>query len=232
MKKRDQVILASYADGETLQTIADKHGLTRERIRQIVSINDANDEIAAIHFDRKYQARRKKITDAAVTLKAEGKRVTIDRVYDMTHVSIWFISDVLKELNLLEKQPRSPCGTSARYRAGCRCKPCTKAHSFKCLVSSEVRREKRQGYPVRHRPQTVDKYKKMFEVDLWKSPEGYENHRPFATEGLNVACSSCGDNGKGRRGVEYPSGAMLCDRCLQMASLALFSSDIIGQKKV
>lgn len=121
MNERGKTMAAAYAEGYTMDEIAREHGISRQRVHQIIQGS----------YERGHWGKRKKDELRERRLAAHARIVagesTLEEEAEREGVKVVTLRGFFYELGLRLTQPSPEHGTPYRYVRGCRCPECTEA---------------------------------------------------------------------------------------------------------
>lgn len=121
MNERGQAMAAKYAEGYTMDEIAREHGVSRQRVHQIIQNS----------YERGHWGKRKKDALRERRRAAHARIVagesTLDEEAEKEGVTTTTLQTFFYELGLRLTPPSPRHGTAYRYSRGCRCPECTEA---------------------------------------------------------------------------------------------------------
>ena len=130
MKDRDRQILAAYEDAGSFAAVGKAFGLSRERVRQVVTqaTGIGHRERAGADADAKIIAA---VADPAVsTLIGLAARVGIAKsAAHQRLIALGLRDRTLRQFKTRRRAQRAGHGTTTLYRSGCRCDSCRLAHT-------------------------------------------------------------------------------------------------------
>lgn len=146
---RKQEILKVLQNSGTLQNASDQLGISRQRVQQVAK------EFGISMTARRHEAIMEVLTDEVIakhtTLQSLARDLGLYPHFVRNHLKLAgkfgkFTGEEWKAANLPIH------GSTARYRRGCRCAPCTRANSDLCLFNQRKRKGKLLTAPVAHGP--------------------------------------------------------------------------------
>lgn len=139
MSRYDEMLTLYNEGGLTYQEIADRYGVTRQRVQQLIG-----NGIKAAHYGRaKKERRREQMSEVhrAIT----GGVTTVEREADKLGIKPESLVESLRRLGLKFPRKESPLhGTYYRYSRGCRCPEC-KAGQREYFQQMKLREPPRHG---------------------------------------------------------------------------------------
>lgn len=122
MSRQGKMLSLYNKDGLTYQEIADRYGITRQRVQQLIG-----DQIKEAHYGRAKKERREKQFRAAHRALLRGA-TTVEREAEALGIMPQSLRTGLNRLGLKLPVKESPLhGTYYRYSRGCRCPECRAA---------------------------------------------------------------------------------------------------------
>lgn len=114
-----------YSRGLTLQEIADQYGVSRQRVYQIIEPFG----LTSHYGKRKQDERVRRLTEACARIRT-GDSTSSEEAERLGYASAGTLRGALNELGLRlrEEWQAADHGTVRRYRQGCKCDECRRAH--------------------------------------------------------------------------------------------------------
>jgi len=114
-----------YSRGLTIQEIADQYGVSRQRVHQLIKPFG----LAGHYGKRKQDERVRRLTEAHARIRT-GESTTDEEAKRLGYSSAGTLRGALHELGLRIRDEWKPAehGSVLRYRQGCKCDECRRAH--------------------------------------------------------------------------------------------------------
>lgn len=114
-----------YSRGLTTQEIADQYGVSRQRVHQLIKPFG----LTGHYGKRKQDERVQRLTEACARIRT-GESTSVEEAERLGYSSAGTLRGALNELGLRLRDDWAPAehGTLRRYRQGCKCDECRRAH--------------------------------------------------------------------------------------------------------